>query len=389
MIGISKLYCGAVEGSDQLRYGHAQPHGGPLHDRKPIVVWNMTSRCNLRCVHCYAQAGVRAGDDELSTGEARRMLDDIAGMGCPVVLFSGGEPLLRGDAVELAGYARERGLRVGFSTNGTLIDTTMARRLADAGVSYVGISLDGLGETNDRFRGVAGAFDDAVRGVRSSLDAGLKVGLRFTITRGNVSDVKGLFDLAETLGVPRLCFYHLVYAGRGTALIEEDLTHEQTRETVDTIIDGAARLHAGGSGPEVLTVDNHADGPYLYLRMLREGSSRADAVLGLLRANAAGSSGVGIGCVSWDGTVHPDQFWRHYVLGNIRERPFSEIWTDPAEPLLAGLRERGRHVKGRCARCRFLDICGGNIRVRAEAAYGDVWAEEPACYLTDEEIGAA
>lgn len=389
MIGISKLYCGAVEGSDKLRYGHATPKGRPLSDRKPIVVWNTTRRCNLKCAHCYAHAGSRAEADELTTGEARALLDDIAAMRCPVVLFSGGEPLLREDVIELAGYARDRGLRVGFSTNGTLIDSAMARRLADAGAAYIGISLDGLRETNDRFRRTAGAFDDAMRGVRSCLDAGLKVGLRFTVTRGNVSDVNGLFELVESNDIPRICFYHLVYAGRGAALMGEDLTHAQARETVDAIIDGAARLHTGGGGPEVLTVDNHADGPYLYLRMLREGSPRADTVLELLRANAAGSSGVGIGCVSWDGTVHPDQFWRHYILGNIREKPFSEIWGDPAEPLLAKLRERGKHVKGRCARCRFLDICGGNIRVRAEAAYGDTWAQEPACYLTDEEIGAA
>jgi radical SAM protein with 4Fe4S-binding SPASM domain len=137
---------------------------------------------------------------------------------------------------------------------------------------------------------------------------------------------------------------------------------------------------------EVLTVDNHADGPYLYLRMLRENRSRAPEVLELLRMNRGNSSGVGIGCVSWDGSVHADQFWRHRSFGSVRERPFSEIWTDTTDPVMAALKEKKNHVKGRCARCRWLDVCAGNFRVRAEAATGDLWAPDPACYLTDEEI---
>jgi radical SAM protein with 4Fe4S-binding SPASM domain len=147
-------------------------------------------------------------------------------------------------------------------------------------------------------------------------------------------------------------------------------------------------LHAQGLPKEILTVDNHADGPYLYLRMLREGSPRSDDVARLLRMNKGNSSGLGIGCVSWDGAVHPDQFWRHEVLGNVRERKFSQIWNDLSNPLLAKLKDKGQYVKGRCASCQFLDVCGGNFRVRAQAATGDLWAPDPACYLTDDEIAA-
>ncbi|MBD3320150.1 MAG: SPASM domain-containing protein, partial [Chitinivibrionales bacterium] len=172
-----------------------------------------------------------------------------------------------------------------------------------------------------------------------------------------------------------------------TELMQEDVSHQETRDLVDYIIDRTDRLHKKGMPTEVLTVDNHCDGIYLYLRMVRENNPRADAVMELLKMNGGNSSGVGIGCVSWDGSVHADQFWRHYTFGNVLNRPFSEIWTDRSDPVMAGLKEKKKHVKGRCAKCKYLDVCGGNFRVRAEAVYGDIWAQEPACYLTDKEIG--
>lgn len=393
MIGISKLYCGAVEPSDALRYGR---HSGslPSHllqfsaDKKPVVVWNMTRRCNLKCVHCYARARDEAFPDELSTAEGKTLIEDLAGFGSPVMLFSGGEPLMRPDLVELAAFAVEKKMRAVISTNGTLITPATARELKTVGLSYVGISLDGMEEVNDRFRGVRGAFRMALDGIAACQEAGIKVGLRFTINRLNAQEIPAIFDLLEEREIPRVCFYHLVYAGRGSSLMKEDLPHEESRAVVDLIIDRTRDLHSRGKMKEVLTVDNHADGPYLYLRMLAEGSPRAAGVLELLQMNEGNNSGRGIGCVSWDGSVHADQFWRHYAFGNVRERPFSEIWTDLSNPLMKQLKEKKLHVKGRCADCRWLDICGGNFRVRAEAATGDVWAPDPACYLTDLEIAS-
>ena len=277
-------------------------------------------------------------------------------------------------------------MRAVISTNGTLITREVAGQLKRIGLSYVGVSLDGMEETNDRFRGVRGAFAAALEGIRNCREAGIKVGLRFTINRRNAQDIPRIFDLLEKEEIPRVCFYHLVYAGRGSQLIEEDLNREETRRVVDLIIDRTRELHRRGKALEVLTVDNHADGPYLYLRMVREGSPRAGEVLELLRMNGGNSSGLGIGCVSWDGSVHADQFWRHYSFGNVRQRPFSEIWSDLENPLMARLKEKKKHVKGRCASCRWLDVCGGNFRVRAEAVTGDLWAPDPACYLTDEEV---
>jgi 12,18-didecarboxysiroheme deacetylase len=392
MIGISKLYCGTVEPSDALRYGR---HSGqmPSHllqfsvDKKPVVVWNMTKACNLKCQHCYAQATLGPAEHELTTKEAMAMIDDLAEYGSPVILFSGGEPLMRPDLSELARYAIKRGMRAVISTNGTLIHKDKAAELKDIGLSYVGVSLDGMKPVHDKFRGVEGAFDKAVQGIRNCLEVGLKVGLRFTVFKHNAAEVPAVFDLLEKEGIPRVCFYHLVYAGRGSSLMEEDLDHPGTRKLLDLIMDRTRALFDKGQAPEVLTVDNHADGPYVYLRMLREDPERAKEVLKLLKWNEGNSSGRGIGCVSWDGAVHPDQFWRHLTIDNVRNRPFSEIWSDLSHPVLGKLKDKRPHVKGRCAMCKWLDVCGGNFRVRAEAATGDLWAPDPACYLSDEEIG--
>ncbi len=391
MIGISKLYCGTVEPSDALRYGR-QSKDLPSHllqfseDKKPVVVWNVTRACNLKCVHCYARAVDRTYEKELNHEQGLSLIDDMAAFGAPVVLFSGGEPLMRPDLVELANYAVSKGMRAVISTNGTLISKDKAKELKEVGLSYVGVSLDGMEEVNDRFRGKKGAFKDAMAGIMNCQEVGLKVGLRFTINRMNTAEVPLIFDLLEEYQIPRACFYHLVYAGRGSNLIDEDLDHEETRKVVDLIIDRTKDLHDRGMAKEVLTVDNHADGPYIYLRMLEENNPRAEEVLSLLKMNEGNSSGRGIGCVSWDGSVYADQFWRHCSFGNVLERPFSEIWSDLSNPLMKKLKEKKGYVKGRCARCRWLDVCAGNFRVRAEAVTGDVWAPDPACYLTDEEI---
>ncbi len=392
MIGISKLYCGTAEPSDALRYGR-RSKDLPSHllqlsmDKKPVVVWNITRACNLKCVHCYAHARSGKDDNELTHEEGLSLLDDLAAFGVPVVLFSGGEPLVRPDLPDLARYAVEKGMRAVISTNGTLITAEMARELKDIGLSYVGVSLDGMEAVNDRFRGKEGAFRAALAGIRNCRSVGLKVGLRFTINRMNVAEIPAIFDLLEAEDIPRVCLYHLVYAGRGTSLMDDDLDHDGTRGAVDRIMDRTRDLHERGKPKEVLTVDNHADGPYIYLRMKREGHERAGEVMELLEMNEGNSSGRGIGCVSWDGKVHADQFWRHVSFGGVRERPFSEIWTDVSNPLMERLKDKKRHVKGRCASCRWLDICAGNFRVRAEAATGDLWAPDPACYLSDDEIG--
>ncbi len=392
MIGISKLFCGTVEPSDVLRYGR-QSGELPSHllqfskDKKPVVVWNCTRTCNLKCVHCYSGSKNQKYEGELSTDEGMQLIDQLADFKAPVILFSGGEPFLRPDLFELIEYAGSKGLRTVISTNGTLISPDVAKRLESLNLSYVGVSLDGTEPINDRFRGLQGAYRQAIEGIRNCRKNGLKVGLRFTINRRNVGEIDSIFKILEDEDIPRVCFYHLVYSGRGSHLIKEALDSAETRRAVDLIIDHTVDLHKRGLPKEVLTVDNHADGVYVYQRLLRENPERAREVLELLKFNAGNSSGQGIACVSWDGTVHPDQFWRHLELGNVRERPFGEIWTDPNNEILMKIKDKKQHVTGRCADCKWLHICGGNFRVRAEAVTGDLWAPDPACYLTDEEVG--
>ncbi|MBR5591478.1 MAG: radical SAM protein [Kiritimatiellae bacterium] len=391
MIGISKLYMGQAEAADPLRYGRRSAHL-PSHllqfseDKKPIVVWNITQRCNLKCKHCYA-AGVADISQELTHEEALRAIDGFAAFGCPVLLFSGGEPFIREDILELATYARQKGLRVVFSTNGTCITEEIAKKIAAIGVSYVGISIDGVRETHDAFRGVPGAYERSLAAIRYCREAGVKVGLRVTLTRANVKEIPSIFQLMREENIPRICLYHLVYTGRGADLKSEDLSHEESRAAVDCIINETKASFEAGHPLEVLTVDNHCDAPYLWMRMVKEGAPNADEVLKLLQMNGGNSSGNGLSCVSWDGTVYPDQFWRDKPLGNVKEKPFGEIWGNPPEgSFLHQLRHKPEHVTGRCKTCRFLNLCGGNFRARAEAATGDVWGEDPACYLTDEEI---
>ena len=390
MISISKLLYETDNYGDSLRYSQAargQEHG-TVAGRGPVVVWNCTRACNLRCVHCYASASQGRHARELDTGEGKALLDDLAAFNVPVILFSGGEPLLRPDFFELAGHAADLGLRTTISTNGTLITPEVARHFREIGVGYVGVSLDGTGAVNDRFRGRSGAFEAALAGIRHCLQAGVRVGLRFTISRRNYDQLPAIFDLLEQEDIPRACFYHLVYSGRGKEMLDEDLTHAQSRQALDLIMERTLDFHRRGITKEILTVDNHADGVYLYLKLLEqdpEGARRAYELLGM---NGGNRTGMAFAAVDWEGNVHPDQFTLNHSFGNVRERRFADIWTDPGQPVLAGLKNRQPLLKGRCARCRWLEICNGNFRSRAEAVYQDFWAEDPACYLTEEEIQA-
>ena len=379
MVGISKLYCGTVEESDRLRY-RAGAH------RKPIVVWNCTPACNLACSHCYA---AYAGEQKvLTTEQALAVIDDLAAFDAPVLLFSGGEPFARPDIRTLAAYAKSKELRVTFSTNGTLIDDDTADWIRDLGVAYVGISIDGTEAIHDAFRRRPGAYQMSLSAIRRLRDRGVKVGLRVTMTRDNVRAIPDIFNLMRAERVPRICLYHLVYTGRGKEIAATDLDHAEARVALETIVAETKACFDTGFPVEVLTVDNHCDGIALYLKMKSEGHPNAERVRELLALNGGNSSGEGIACISWDGTVYPDQFWRNHPVGNVFETPFSEIWGNPPPgSLLDLLRHKKEHVKGRCRTCRWLDLCGGNFRARGEAVTGDIWGEDPTCYLTDDEIG--
>ncbi len=375
-------------------------------DDRPVVVWNSTRRCNLACRHCYLRAGEPAADDgrpELTAAEAAAFVEDLAAMGAPVLLVSGGEPLLRPDIFSLGDLAVARGLRAALSTNGTLIDGPTARRIARAGFSYVGVSLDGLEPTHDRFRGADGAFRAALEGIRRCLAAGVRAGVRMTLTRDNFAELPAVLELVEREAIPRLCLYHLVYSGRGAELAGRDLSAAESRAAMELVARSALDWHRRGVAVEVLTVDNHADGIFMegIFRGQRSGAGQpgrhdepgetgdgaASEPPRRERRHGGCSAGRRLACVDHLGDVRPCQFWSAAVLGNVRERPFSRIWADGSHPLLARLRAMPAPLSGpRCSACRHRELCGG-CRVRAEAAGGDPWGDDPACYLSDAEIG--
>ncbi|EMA53533.1 TIGR04347 family pseudo-SAM/SPASM protein [Halococcus thailandensis] len=391
MISISKLLCGLDAEGDGLRYDAAGESAKPQitdhKQRRPVVVWNLTKQCNLSCSHCYAAADTETADGELTTEEGKRVLDDLADYGVPVVLFSGGEPLVRDDLPELIEYADASGIRPVLSTNGTLITTEIARELREAGLKYAGISVDGLPERNDAFRGQDGAFDAAVRGIRACLDAGLKTGLRYTITERNAADLPAVVDLLHDEGVDRFCFYHLDYGGRGAGIVDADLSPEEKRAAVKQLCDLTRRYHDHGDEIETLLVGNYTDAAYL-VEYARQHLSEANAerIDDYLRRNGGDPTGERVADIDYQGNVHLTQFWQNYSLGNVRDRPFSAIWDDDSNPLLEALRNREQRLSGRCADCQYQDICRGASRLRALSVHDDPFAPDPQCYLKEDEI---
>ncbi len=387
MISFTKLLTGDSYFGDKYRYtatSHEQKHG-VSEGMGPVVGWNYTRKCNLKCVHCYSQSANREYENELTTEEAKRVIDDLAEFKVPTILFSGGEPLIRHDFFELAEYASKKGIRPTISTNGTLITKDKAKRIKEIGVGYVGISLDGLKETNDKFRGVDGAFDAAIKGIRNCREIDQRVGFRFTINKHNFRDVSAVMDLLETENVNRICFYHLVYTGRGADIMKDDLTHEETRETLDLIIERTLDFHRRGLKKEVLMVDNHADGPYLYLKYKDKDPERAEFIKNMLQSNGGNRSGIAFANIDNLGNVHPDQFTQNHTVGNVREKKFGDIWTSTDNPIMAGLKDRKKLLPEKCQKCGWLSCCNGNFRARAEAVSRDFWGFDPQCFLTDEE----
>ncbi|MCU0822610.1 MAG: radical SAM protein [Spirochaetes bacterium] len=399
MIDIGKLFCGGTSTGDSLRYGlESAPdcHGNAPHkrvsdagSRRPIVVWSTTRTCNLKCVHCYTDSENKKYKNELTTEEGLNLIDSLASFKIPSLLFSGGEPLIRKDIFTLFDRAANKGIRPVISTNGTLIDKETAKNIKNAGIVYVGISLDGMEDVNDNFRGIKGAFAKAMKGFENCIAVGQRVGLRLTLTRQNYLDLNRIFDFIEKEGINRACFYHLVYSGRGKDLYKDDLTHSESRDAMNIILSRTKDYFRRGLDINILTVDNHADGVYIYLKLAEEKSDRANEVYELLKWNGGGanSTGVGIGNIDFIGKVHPDQFWQDYTLGNIRERDFADVWMDESDPLMAGLKHKADHIKGRCRICKYTSLCTGAMRVRAMRTFKDPWAPDPQCYLTDREIG--
>ncbi len=373
------------------QFMHALEHPTPLGPKRnppgPVVIWNLIRRCNLTCKHCYSISADTDFRGELSREQVFTVMDDLKAFGVPVLILSGGEPLLRRDIFEIAHHAKAMGFYVALSTNGTLIDQRNIEPIAEVGFDYLGISIDGIGPTHDKFRRLEGAFDASMRGLRLCRERGIKVGLRFTMTRDNAEELPQLLDLMANERIDKFYFSHLNYAGRGNKNRKDDAFVQTTRWAMDLLFQQALADVRGSRETEFVTGNNDADGVYLLHWIRKHFPEREADMRERLVRWGGNSSGVNVANIDNLGRVHPDTMWWHYDLGSVKERPFSEIWQDTSDPVMKGLKAHPRPVKGRCAACRHLDICGGNTRVRAFQLTGDPWAADPACYLSDREIG--
>ena len=366
---------------------HPTPLGPKRNPPGPVVIWNLVRRCNLTCKHCYSISADTDFPNELSTEQVFRVMDDLKGFRVPVLILSGGEPLLRPDIYDIAHHAKAMGFYTALSTNGTLIDESNIGRIAEVGFDYLGISIDGIAGTHDRFRRKAGAFDASMHALRLCRDRGIKVGLRFTMTQDNARELPRLLDLMTAERIDKFYFSHLNYAGRGNKNRRDDVFLNTTRWAMDLLFERALADARAGLGSEFVTGNNDADGVYLLHWVEKRFPEQAEHIRAKLVQWGGNSSGVNVANIDNQGRVHPDTMWWNYDLGNVKERPFSAIWQDTSDPIMAGLKARPRRIGGRCGRCVHFAICGGNTRVRAMQLTGDPWAEDPACYLSDEEIG--
>lgn len=353
----------------------------------PVVIWNLIRRCNLKCKHCYSISADVDFPGELSTQEIFTVMDDLKDFKVPVLILSGGEPLLRPDIFDISRRAKEKGFYVGLSSNGALINEDNIDQIASIGYNYLGVSLDGIGATNDAFRGKEGAYDAALNGIRLAHSRGIKVGMRFTATMDNIHQFDEMLGLMETEEIDKFYLSHLSYAGRGNKNRQDDAQFALTRGMMDKLFDTAYKDALAGGEKEFVTGNNDADGVYLLMWVEENFPELYDHIRTKLAQWGGNSTGVNVANIDNMGDVHPDTMWWHYKIGNVKDRKFGDIWSDTSDPIMAGLKQSPRAVKGRCGACDYFDICGGNTRVRAMQLTGDAWAEDPACYLSDSEIG--
>ena len=351
----------------------------------PVVIWNLIRRCNLTCKHCYTTSTDINFPNELSTPEIYTVMDDLKAFKVPVLILSGGEPLLHPDIFDISRRAKDMDFYVALSTNGTKISADNIDEIAGINYHYIGVSLDGIKDTHDRFRRVKGSFDQALHGIQLCLEKNIKVGLRFTLTQDNAQDFPAMLQLMDDHNIDKFYLSHLNYGGRGNKNRKDDAHFAMTRTAMDLLFETGYDWLKAGKDREFVTGNNDADAVYFLHWVARHFPDKVEHIKAKLEQWGGNASGVNVANIDNLGNVHPDTFWWNYELGNVKERPFSEIWLDTSDPLMAGLKQHPRPLEGRCARCHYQAICNGNTRVRAAQTTGNYWAEDPGCYLTDAE----
>jgi radical SAM protein with 4Fe4S-binding SPASM domain len=351
---------------------HNQNQAGPL------FVWNITTQCNLSCSHCYRDSGMIRPVLQLSDEKCMQLIDEIKQLHPPIVLFTGGEPLLRKNLFELIRKCKLSGLRVGLSTNGTIIDQDIAGRIKNYDIDYVGISIDGRRSFHDEFRGLKGAFSLSWTAIDHLLSLKVKTGVRFTLTRENQGELLYVLDKAFRSGVKRFCLYHLVYSGR--AGLDMDLSAEEKRDFMERFFKIIKTMSSLDEEFQVLTTDNPVDGVYMSKYLIDEALAPE-----YLKSQSGCSAGKNIVYLDSTGEVYPCQFLRGESLGNAMESSLLDIWSNGHNELLQRLRSKGNFLQGRCGRCIYKEMCSG-CRCRAKAYTGCLWGADPACYLQENEI---
>ncbi len=353
-------------------------------DKPPVVVWNVNNQCNMTCPHCYSSAKAHSKHGGITTQEACQIIDALKAYGISTLILSGGEPLLREDLFDIIQYAKDYQITCHLSTNGSLITAEKAKSLKAVGIKYVGISVDGLADFNDSYRGLKDAFRRAFLGALNAKDAGLHTGIRMTVTTGNHGHVFPLLARVQDLQIPRFYLSHLVYGGRGKSYRNNDLDRNRTRQLMQSLFDKSIDFIQNGKAVSIVSGGNDSDGIFLYLYVKKRfGDDRAEQLLELLEKRGGNSAGEKMINIDYKGNVHPDQFWQTSNCGNILRQSLTEIFQSR---LMKDLRDRVHHLEGRCGKCHYACICRGSHRERALVTRNNLWAEDPACYLTDQEI---
>ncbi len=352
----------------------------------PVVIWNLIRRCNLTCKHCYTTSADINFPGELTTSEIYTVMDELKAFKVPVLILSGGEPLLHPDIFDISARAQSMGFYVALSSNGTLITQKNISQIAEIDYQYVGVSLDGIGATHDKFRQKKGSFADSLTGIGLCRDHGIKAGIRFTLTQDNVEDFPAMLQLMDDQDVDKFYLSHLNYAGRGNKNRKDDAAFKMTRLVMDQLFEQCLKWEQQGIDREIVTGNNDADAVYFLHWVNKNFPEQTAHIKAKLKQWGGNASGVNVANIDNLGNVHPDTFWWHYNLGNVKNRAFSKIWQDTSDPLMAGLKSTPRPLQGRCGTCHYQSICNGNTRVRAQQIYQDPWQEDPGCYLDDTEI---
>ena len=345
-----------------------------------IAIWNFTNRCNLSCLHCYSKSTLDEVDT-LTTEQIKKTILQMKDNGIKFIIFSGGEPLTRKDLFEIADFCKENKIITYLSSNGLYFTSANVQKIVES-FNYIGISIDGDEKTHDYFRGLKGAFKETLKAVQLANSTGAKVGIRFTITKDTLGSLEYIFDLVEKENIPKIYISHLVYSGRGLENLKMDLTKEQRRTSVEYILNKAFEYYRTGRDIEIVTGNMEMDAILFLNKFAQEYPDLREAMRKRLVKWGGNSAGRKLLNINSEGEVRPDPFFPK-IIGNILHQDFGDIWKKGE--LLEKLRQHPRHIGGICATCKQIDICNGGSRARAYAISGDLWNEDPSCYLTQKE----